>query len=79
MKRSVSALSQKFGEEVGALCVVIPAKAGIQNPRYFLDSGSRPRCGLGRNDVPKYAMNFRPRTFRYTVLAVSVLKLTADD
>ena len=52
-------LSLKFDEDVGALRIVIRAKlvpvgfkrgAGIQNSRYSLDSGSRPLCGLGRND-----------------------------
>lgn len=46
-------MSRKVDKDVGALVIVISAKAGIQTPRYFLDSGSRPRRGLGRNDVKK--------------------------
>ncbi len=40
----------------------IAVRAGIRNSCYSLDSGSRPRCGLGRNDVGKDATNFRNRT-----------------
>jgi hypothetical protein len=62
LRHYTSVLSQKFGEDVGAPCIVIPAKAGIQRSCYFLDSGSRPPCRLGRNDARKYATNFRNRT-----------------
>jgi len=36
-----SVLELKFAKEVGGLLTVMPAKAGIQKPSMFLDSGSR--------------------------------------
>ena len=36
-----SVLSRKFTKDSSTGCIVMPAKAGIQNSLKFLDSGSR--------------------------------------